>query len=67
MQINSTVNTMMVNMTINLIILKDKIYKNEKRKGHGAIGSSPLKQSVTVKPIQLDTILEDEEITEFKI
>lgn len=67
MQINSTVNTMMVNMTINLIILKDKIYKNEKRKGPGAIGPSPLKHSVTVKPIKLDTILEDEEVTEFEI
>ena len=59
MQTNSTVNTMMVNITINLIILKDKIYKNERRKG--PIGSSPLKQSVTIKPVKLPTILEDEE------
>jgi hypothetical protein len=67
MQLNSTVNTMMVNMTINLIILKDKIYKNEKRKGSGVIGNSPLKKSVTANHTKLTTIIEDKEVTEFDI
>lgn len=63
-QTNSTVNTMMINMIINLIILKEKIYKNEKR---NKLGSSPLKQSFTLEPTKLTTISEEEEVTEFEI
>ncbi len=62
-QINSSVNTIMVNMTINLIILKEKLIKNGKR-GTEKI-SSPLKKSFTIEPTPLATIMEDEEYDDF--
>ena len=57
MQINTSVNTMMINMTINLIILKEKLIKN----GSNGKISSPLKKSFTIEPTPLATIKEEEE------
>lgn len=62
-QKNSSVNTMMVNMTIHLIILKEKLRKNEK-KGNDK-RPSPLKNSFTIKSTPLATINEDEEYGDF--
>ena len=60
MQINSAVNTMMVNMTINLIILKDKINDpRHKEKNSFYRTPSPLKHSFT--PSKLIPILEDDD------
>jgi len=76
MQINSSVNTMMVNMTINLIILKYKLKNNVKKNNFDKILSplkknnfdkipSPLKKSFTIDPPPLTTIKEDEECDDF--
>ena len=64
MQINSKVNTMMVNMTINLIILKDKINDpRHKEKNSFYHTPSPLKNTFT--PSKLIPIMEDGEVGDF--
>jgi len=63
---NSSVNTMMVNMIINLTILKEKLRKNSKKiKGEFEKRPSPLKKSYSLRQTSLTTIKEEDECNEF--